>query len=145
MELLRAYNKLHQYLVRHGFKPILQKLDNEASTALKRSIKEKGIDYQLVPPHIHQQNAAERTIRTFKDHFVACLCTTNKKFPMHLWDRLLPQAIMMLNLLRMLRLNPNLSAEEHLNGTFAFNRTALAPLGTRIVLHEKPAQCTMLV
>lgn len=34
-EHLRAYNKLHQYLVDRGFKPVLQKLDNEASEALK--------------------------------------------------------------------------------------------------------------
>jgi hypothetical protein len=33
--------------------------------------------------------------------------------------------------------NPNLSAKEHLNGTFDFNRTPLALLGTRIVLHKK--------
>jgi hypothetical protein len=77
-EHLRAYNKLHQYLVLRGFKPLLQKMDNEASTALKRSIREKGIDYQLVPPHIHRRNAAERAIQTFKNHFVACLCTTDK-------------------------------------------------------------------
>jgi hypothetical protein len=28
----------------------------------------------------------------------------------------------------------------HLNGTFDFNRTPLAPLGTRVIIHEKPAQ-----
>jgi hypothetical protein len=49
-EHLRAYNNLHQILVVRGFKPQLQKMDNEASTTLKRSIKEKCIDYQLVPP-----------------------------------------------------------------------------------------------
>jgi hypothetical protein len=51
-EHLRAYNSLqHQYLIERGFKLQLQKLDNEASKALKRSIRDKGIDYQLVPPH----------------------------------------------------------------------------------------------
>jgi hypothetical protein len=139
-EHVRAYNHLHQYLVDRGFKPTLQKLDNEASTALKRTIKSKGIDYQLVPPHSHRRNAAERAIQTFKNHFVACICTTDKHFPMHLWDRILPQAITTLNLLRTSRLNPRLSAEEHLNGTFNFNRTPLAPLGTRVVIHEKPTQ-----
>jgi hypothetical protein len=56
---LRAYNKLHQYLLDQGFRPHLQKVDNEASTALKRTIRAKGIDYQLVPPHTHCCNAAE--------------------------------------------------------------------------------------
>jgi hypothetical protein len=139
-EHLRAYNSLHQHLVERGFKPQLQKLDNEASKALKRSIRDKGIDYQLVPPHAHRRNAAERAIRTFKNHFIACLGTTDKNFPLHLWDRILPQAITTLNLLRSSRLNPRLSAEEHLNGTFDFNRTPLAPLGTKVIIHEKPSE-----
>jgi hypothetical protein len=45
-----------------------------------------------VPPHLHRKNAAERVIRTFKNHFVAGLCSVDKQFPMHLWCELLPQA-----------------------------------------------------
>jgi hypothetical protein len=137
-EHLRAYNKLHQFLADRGFKPLLQKLDNEASNALKRNIRDKDIDFQLVPPHTHCHNAAERAIQTLKNHFVACLCTADKSFPMRLWDRLLPQATTTLNLLRTSRLNPRLSSEAHLNGTFHFNRTPLTPLGTRIIVHETP-------
>jgi hypothetical protein len=55
---------------------------------------------------MHHHNAAERAIRTFKNHFVAILCGADVKFPLHLWDRLLPQATASLNLLRNLRLNP---------------------------------------
>ena len=56
---------------------------------------------------------------------------------------MLPQATASLNLLRNSRLNPRLSAEEHLNGTFDYNRTPIAPLSTRIVIHKKPTQrCT---
>jgi hypothetical protein len=137
-EHLRAYNKLHQFLVDRGFKPLLQKLDNEASNALKQTMRDKDIDFQLVPPHTHRRNAAERAIQTFKNHFVACLCTADKFFPMRLWDRILPQATTTLNLLRTSRLNPRLSSEAHLNGTFDFNRTPLAPLGTRVIVHETP-------
>jgi hypothetical protein len=43
-------------------------------------------------------------------------------------------------LLRTSRLNPRLSAEEHLNGTFDFNCTPLAPLGTKVILHKTPQQ-----
>jgi hypothetical protein len=49
-------------------------------------------------------------------------------------------AITTLNLLRTYRLNARLSAKEHLNGTFNFNRTPLAPLGTKVILHETPQQ-----
>ena len=73
---------------------------------------------------------------------MVCLCTADPKFPLHLWDRILPQTITTLNLLCTSCLNPRLSAEAHLNGNFDFNRTPLAPLGTRVLIHEKPAQQT---
>jgi hypothetical protein len=140
-EHLRAYNKLHQYLVDKGFKPRLQKLDHEASQALKQSIQEKGIDFQLVPLHIHRHNVTKTAIQTFKNHIIACLCTADKQFPLHSWDRILPQAATTLNLLRSSRLNPHLSAKEHINDTFDFNRTPMAPLRTKVILHKKPTQC----
>jgi hypothetical protein len=43
-------------------RPKLQKLDNEASTALQHAMRQENIDYQLIPPHVHQRNAAERAI-----------------------------------------------------------------------------------
>jgi hypothetical protein len=103
-------------------------------------MQEKGVDFQLAPPDDHQRNPAERAIQTFKNHFIAMLCSTDKNFPMHLWCRLLPQAQITLHLLRMSRLNPRLSAEVHLNGEFDFNRTPMAPPGTRVIVHETPAK-----
>jgi hypothetical protein len=139
-EHLRAFNLLHTYLVDRSFAPQHQRLDNEASAGFKSNLRQKGIDFQLVPPHSHRRNAAERAIQTFKNHFVAVLCGTDKSFPLHLWCHLLPQVTATLNLLRTSRLNPRLLAKEHLNGTFDFNRTPLAPLGTKVVLHETPHQ-----
>ena len=139
-EHLRAYTKLHQHLVDRGLKPCLQKLDNEASTALKRFMTQQGIDFQLVPPHVHRRNSAERAIQTFKNHFIAGLCSTDKAFPMHLWDRLLAQAATTLNLLRTSRINPGLSTYAPLEGAFDYNRTPMAPPGTRVVAHETPTQ-----
>ena len=37
------------------------------------------------------------------------------------------------------RLNPKMAAEAMLNGPFDFNRTPIAPLGTKFLVHEKPA------
>jgi hypothetical protein len=62
-------------------------MDNEASAALKSYFTEQDMTYQLVPPHCHRHNAAERAIRTFKEHFVAGLASVDPDFPMHLWDR----------------------------------------------------------
>jgi hypothetical protein len=99
-EWVKAYNSVHQELTIKGFKPKLQTLDNEASTSLKNYFTVNDIAYQLVPPHCHRRNAAERAIRTFKEHFVAGLSLVDPSFPMHLWDRLLPEAYITLNLLR---------------------------------------------
>jgi hypothetical protein len=71
---------------------------------------EQEVDFQLVPPGMHCRNAAERGIRTFQNHFFAGLCSVDKDFPLHLSDKLLPQAKITLNILRASRINPNVSA-----------------------------------
>jgi hypothetical protein len=109
-ERLAAYKRVHTLLSRRGLKPQLQKLDNEASKELLQFMTTEAIDYQLVPPSMHRQNAAERAIQTFKNHFISTLCGNDKDFPMHLWDRLLPQALLTLNLLCSSHINPRLDA-----------------------------------
>ena len=66
---------------------------------LKQYLHSKDIDIQLVPPHIHQFNAVEHAICTFKNHLITGLSSTDLDFPLHLWDHLLPQATITLNLL----------------------------------------------
>jgi hypothetical protein len=114
------------------------KLDNEASKLLKTYLHQQNITFQLVPPYSHRRNAAERAIRSFKDHLIAGLCSTEKSFPIHLWDRLLPQAVITLNMLRTSRINPRLSASTHIYGQYDFNIAPMAPPGTRIIAHETP-------
>jgi hypothetical protein len=137
--ILAAYQHAITMLSARGLRPQLQKLDNEASSALQQFMTSQDIDFQLAPPHVHRRNAAERAIRTFKNHFIAGLCTTDPEFPLHLWDRLLPHALLTLNLLRGSRINPNLSAWAQLHGAFDYNKTSLAPPGTRVLVHEKPS------
>jgi hypothetical protein len=139
-EWVKAYYTVHQELTVKGFKPKLQTLDNEASAALKNFFTVNDIAYQLVPPHCHRRNAAERAIRTFKGHFVAGLSSVDPAFPLHLWDRLLSQAEITLNLLRTSRLNPQLSAAAHFHGLVDYNKTAFAPPGCKIIAHEKPGK-----
>jgi hypothetical protein len=57
---------------------------------------------------------------------------------MHLWDRLLPQAVITLNMLRTSRINPKLSAATHIFGQYDFNKAPMEPPGTRIIAHETP-------
>ena len=85
-------------------------MDNEALFfSVTNYLEIHNIKHQLVPPHVHQCNVAERAISTSKDHYIAGLCTTDPQFPMHLWDLLLPQCDYTLNMIRASRLHPTLS------------------------------------
>jgi hypothetical protein len=48
-------------------------------------------------------------------------------FPLNLWDKLLPQAVLTLNLLRPSRINPQLSAHVQVHGNFNYDKTPIAP------------------
>jgi len=98
--ILHVYKMGHAQLCATGLKPKLQHLDNEASWALQEFLTNEGVNFQLVLLHLHCHNAAEWAIGTFENHFIARLCSTDKDFPIHLWDRLVPQAELTLNLLR---------------------------------------------
>ena len=106
-DIQKACQKTIQLLKKRGMKPILHTLDNEASKTLKEYLQEEQIQFQLTPAGIHQRNAAERAIQTWKNHFIAGLNTVNPNFPMHLWDQLLHQSEITLNLLQPSCLTPN--------------------------------------
>jgi hypothetical protein len=57
------------------------------------------------------------------------------------WDRFLSQSVITLNLLRNCRFNPKLSAHTALHSVLDYNKTPLAPLGTKVVIHEKTDKC----
>ena len=95
--------------------------------------------YQLVPPHDHRQNIAEKAVQTFKDHSMAVLCRTDAKFPMQLWCRILRQAEHQLNLLRKSRVVPNISAFACLYGQHDYNANSSTPLGTAVEMYVTPA------
>jgi hypothetical protein len=80
-EMVRAFDFLIQSLILRGLKPLLQRLDNESSLGLRNYLTKQGITYQLAPPHIHRRNNAERAIHTFKNHFIAGLCSVDPNFP----------------------------------------------------------------
>jgi hypothetical protein len=71
--MVAAFYLLIQSLIIRGLKPHLQRLDNEASLALRNYLTKQGINYQLTPPNIHRRNNAERAIQTVKNHFIAGL------------------------------------------------------------------------
>jgi hypothetical protein len=80
-------------------------------------------------------------IRHFKNHFLSILAGVNAAFPPYLRDLLLSQAKPTVNLLRQATINPKISAWQYFNGPFDFNKTPIAPVGCRVLIHAKPAMC----
>ena len=137
-EIKRGWKVLHEQLKTRGNDPNIYVLDNECSSHLKSAMTEESIDWQLATPYLHRTNAAERAIRTFKNHFLAGLATTHPNFPISEWDKLLPQATITLNLLQNSRVNPKLSSYAYLFGPYNFNAHPMAPPGTLVAVHIKP-------
>jgi hypothetical protein len=129
---------MEKKLTARGLEPKLLRLENEALQLLKSYLHDKNINFRLVPPYSHRRNVAERAIRSFNDHLIAGICSIDKVFPMPLWDRLLPQAVITLNMLHIYRINPKLSVSTHVDGQYNYNRAPMAPTGKRIIAHETP-------
>ena len=137
-DITNAYKRGMEIFTAGNDKPSIERLDNECSDMFRLLCKTLHITIELAPPGMHRTNAAERAIRTWKNHFISVLCTTNKDFPLNLWDELIEQGEITLNLMRSCRSDPTISAYEALRGIFDINKTPMAPAGTRVVIHVKP-------
>ena len=103
-------------------------------------MKEKwGVTYQPVPPDLHRRNAAERAICTVKAHFLAILAGVAIDFPRHLWDFLMPQTELTLNLLRQSTANTDISAWEAFSSPFNYDATPLGPLVISVIARANPS------
>ncbi len=138
-KMICAYQVLINWLLQAGVTPKQHILDNKCSEEFKATIRKNNMTFQLVPPHDHWRNIAEKAIQTFKGHFISILCRTDKNFPLHLWCRLLPQAENTLNMLLSTQVAPNVSAYAYLWGQHNFNANPFTPLGCKVEAHIQPA------
>ena len=113
-------------------------MDNETSHKVENFIRSQQTHLQYTPPNIHCTNLAECTILIWKNHFLAGIAGLPKSFPIANWCRLTTQCDTTLNMLHPCRQNPLLSAHEALEGSFSFDATPMAPLGTEVLIHMKP-------
>ena len=88
--IFEAYKTRFRELEAKGFKPKLNVMDNESTKHIKQFLTENECKLQLVEPHNHCVNVAERAIQMFKDAFIAALAMTDSDFPLQLWDKLTP-------------------------------------------------------
>ena len=116
--------------------------DNKAGANFKRVItKTWQVKFQLVLPDMYHGNKAKQMIHQFKNHFLSILADVNAAFPPHLWDLLLSQAKLTINLLCQVTVDPKILVCEYFNGPFDFNKIPLASAGCRVLIHTNPGTC----
>ena len=139
---IRAYSSIVKRLGYRGHKVEVRILDNEVSAEFKRVIVYNwGTTYQLVPPSVHRRNISEQDICSFKAHFLSVVAGVDPDFPKFMWDKLLVQTELTLNLLHQSTLNPIISVWEYLNGPFDYAATPLVPIGCKIIIHTTSNNC----
>ena len=87
---------------------------------------------------MYRRNTAEQMIQTFKAHFISILARVSSTFPNFLWEKLLPQTELTINLLRQSNIAPDISAWYHFNDSFNLDDTPLDLLVSPIIIHNKP-------
>eukprot|EP00804_Cyclotella_cryptica_P022894 CCRYP_005101-RA/>CCRYP_005101-RA protein AED:0.41 eAED:0.41 QI:0/-1/0/1/-1/1/1/0/240 len=137
--LTAAFRDVYEYLTERGCQPKLNVMDNQCSKAVEKYIRSTNATIQLVNPDDHRVNAAERAIQTWKEHWLSGMGTLNPTCPIQLWCQFIEQGQDILNLLRVSRVNPKLSAYAVLEGQFNFDKTPLAPVGTRALILLDPS------
>jgi hypothetical protein len=136
---ISAFQKTIDFWILHDMKPTIVRLDNETSVQLEQFLTSNSLRYQYFPAGQHRSNRAERAIRTWKNHFISAISTVSSKFPLYLWDKLIPQFELTLNCMLPWKLNPAISAYDGLHKCkFDFRAHPIAPAGTAILIHDKP-------
>ena len=95
------------------------------------------IEYQLMSPSYHRYHNSERSIQTPKKQFIAWLYSVDSDLHIQLWDIMLQQAIVSLNLLQKSRLCPHLFAYTHIYRYLYYNYNLLVPTGKKVVIHNR--------
>ena len=88
-EVIRFFTYLTEDLKIHGIDPCFNFMNNDASTALKITMTSVNIHYHSVTPNNQRSKTVERDIQTFKNHFIAGMCSVEKDFHLQMWYRLL--------------------------------------------------------
>ena len=127
---------MYIFLEKQNFKPRLNIMDSKDLQTVKKYITDNDVKYQLleqkkalckwrIESHLHSKN-----------HFVVVLSFVPRGFPIFLWDELMPQDEIKLNILQSSRTCPKLLAHAHLHGILNYNPTPLTPAGYRALIYK---------
>lgn len=82
----------------------------------------------------------EKVIQTFKSHLIAVIARVSDAFPIHQWDELLPQPVLILNFLCQSNVEPNISAYSYHHGLFDYKWMPIAMMECAVQFHIKPSR-----
>ncbi len=116
-------------------------MDNEMSHNIKTAIHEENKRLQYTPHNIHSTNLEEQEICTWNNHFLSGIAELPKTFPIANWCPYTNQTDFNLNMLQLCHQNPALLAFKALEGSYSFDATPMALLGTKVLAHllDNPA------
>jgi len=136
----QQFKELYTFYASKGKKPKFQCLDNETSTMLLQFIANENIQIQLVPPHQHRANIAERIIRQAKNTIIAMVSALPTDFPTRSkFEKCITQAEIILNVTRPCSRIPSITAYEGMHGTkYDFLAHPLSVYGMKAVVFESP-------
>ena len=137
-DLIKAYDHLITFFRTKGKVHRIINLDNQTSADLQTYFnKVAKVHYRYVPPGNHRTNHAERDIRTWKNHYTSVIAGVDPSFPKDMWDELLDQVDLTLNVLRSSGVN-NESAWDHTCGAYDYTRNPIGPAGAKVLVYESP-------
>ena len=136
--MIEAQRRGLKRMKQKGITPAHQVPDNKISQNYKDKIRESGMSNQLVLPDDHRRNIAEKSIQTWKNHFVGVLGGAADTFPLHLWCQAIPQAERQIMPLSISNVNAKISSYAHVYGQHDYNAKPFVPTGMESIVHDKP-------
>ncbi len=112
-------------------------MDNKILKDVEDFIQSQQTTLQYTLP---DANSAKRASQTWKNNFTSGITSLLKSFPIANWCHLTNQCNHTVNMPCPCCQNPALSAFESMEGSFSFDATPMAPPGTKVLVHLKPAQ-----
>jgi hypothetical protein len=122
-----------------GIVPKKHVLNNAVSKNMKNHIRDTcKVDMELVPPGCHRCNTAKVDIHNFKAHFLSILAGVAEDFPPNLWDWLLLQTKITINLIPQSNTTPNVLAYHMLADPLTTTKCHLLQWDVRPRYMRKP-------
>ena len=134
--LTAAYEEMLDFFKQRMHAVEMVRLDQECPPLLQQAFRLAFVNHQRAPAGNHRTNSAERAIRSWKNHFIASLCTMDRLCPLQLWALMVRQCELTLNLIRPSYRNKSISAWQELHRTrYPFHSQPFGPVGCKVFIH----------